>query len=233
MVCRPLQLALHINHDFDRAFVLDAVQLVGLHDIVELEGMRDHGRDIDRPIADPLQGLARAGVVRFLDGADIGAGGERFPEEIEDGEVHRLETGHAEVEDEAVFARDLDGEADRFFFAGRFDDDIGQLAAVDCAQGVGGWDVGVVQGVGGAVSFAVGEAVGFEIEGDDFGGVAALQGDIEPEAGGALADDGDGLAAQVGRNLAAKSTVPNCWAWTACSSGVPGAMGSRRSMGAR
>ena len=77
----------------------------------------------------------------------------------------------------------------------------GSCAAVDGAQGVGGVDVGVVDGMRGAVALAVGQAVGFEIEGDDLGGVAALQREVEPEAGRALADDGDGLAAQVGQEF--------------------------------
>ena len=83
----------------------------------------------------------------------------------------------------------------------------GSCAAVDGAQGGGGVDAGVVDGVRRAVALAVSQAVGFEIEGDDLGGVAALQREVEPESRRALADDGDGLAAQIGQEcLAAKST---------------------------
>ena len=48
-----------------------------------------------------------------------------------------FEAGHAEIKNEAVVFHDVDGEADRVFFAGGFDHDIGQFAAVDVAQGVG------------------------------------------------------------------------------------------------
>ena len=56
--------------------------------------------------------------------------------------------------------------------------------------------------VGRAVSFAVIQAVFLEIQGDDLGRAALLQREVEPEAGRALADDGRGLAAQVGQALA-------------------------------
>ena len=52
----------------------------------------------------------------------------------------------------------------------------------------------------GAVALAIGQAVGFEVERDDFGGAALLQCEVEPQAGRTLADDGDGLAAQVGQH---------------------------------
>lgn len=177
------------------------MQLIGLHDIIEFESMRDHAGDIDFACADPLQGLARAGVVRIAGGVHDGFGVERLPEELQVREAHPLEARHAEEEDEAVIAHDVDRQRDRGFFAGGFDHYIGQCAAVERANGILWHSAGIMQRICGPVASAVGEAICLQVEGDDFGGAALAQGEIEIETGRALSDDGDRLAADIGQGL--------------------------------
>ena len=42
-----LTLPLHINHNLDRALVLQVMQLVSRQHVLELEGMRDHAGGVD------------------------------------------------------------------------------------------------------------------------------------------------------------------------------------------
>ena len=90
--------------------------------------MRDHVGDIYFARADPLQRLAGAGVIGIAGGVHDGFGAERLPEEFQVREAHPLEAGHAKQEDEAVVTDDIDRQRDGGFFAGGFDDDIGQCA---------------------------------------------------------------------------------------------------------
>ena len=112
------------------------MQLVGLQHLLELEGMRDHAGGVDGAAVDVVQRLTGAGVTGIVDGADARFQRQRFPEAFEDGEVHRLEAGHAEDQYKAILRRDFDCEADGRCFAGGFDHDIGQVAVIESAQGV-------------------------------------------------------------------------------------------------
>ena len=126
---------LHVDEDFDCAFVAGALEFVGLHDLAEGEAVGDEGRGVDLAAGDHVQGLAGGGVAGVARGADGGAHGQVLVEVVLDGEGHHGGAGRAEAEQEAIAAGQGHGEVDAVGLAGGLDDDIGHAAVGQVGEG--------------------------------------------------------------------------------------------------